>query len=31
MEVDGGHVIMRSKPFIAIELGGCGDPKGVEI
>jgi len=24
--VDGGRVIIRSKPFIARELGGCGDP-----
>ena len=22
----GGHVILRSKPFIASELGSCGDP-----
>ena len=31
--VDGGRVLIRSKPFIAIELGGgvAATPKGVEI
>jgi len=30
--VDGGRVIIRSKPFIASELGGCGDPpRGLKI
>jgi len=24
--VDGGRVIIKSKPFIASELGGCNDP-----
>jgi len=32
MVADGGRVIIRSKPFIASELGGYGDPlRGLKI